>query len=144
MNKVYLIGNLTRDPELSTTNSGVSVCRFSVAVSRRFANADGTRETDFFNVTAWRNTADICSRFLKKGSKVAVNGSIQTRNFERQDGTKGFAVDIIADEVEFLTRSESNGESGEGNSAGGMSTSGNGMGSAPVADLQPVDDNLPF
>ncbi len=145
MNKVYLIGNLTRDPELATTNSGVSVCRFSIAVSRRFTAADGSRETDFFNVTAWRGTADNCAKFLKKGSKVAVTGSIQTRNFERQDGTKGFAVDIIADEVEFLsTKNDGGNESaGEGAPAGGFSAGGSNN-SAPVADLQPVDDNLPF
>ena len=83
MNKVFLIGNLTRDPELSTTNSGISVCRISIAVSRRFANADGSRETDFFNVTAWRGTADNCAKFLKKGNKIAVSGSIQTRNYEK-------------------------------------------------------------
>lgn len=135
MNKVYLIGNLTRDPELSTTTSGISVCRLSIAVSRRFANADGGREADFFNITTWRGTADNCAKFLKKGNKVAVSGSIQTRNYERQDGTKGFAIDIVADEVEFLTSKN------DGSSEGGMSVGS----SSPVADLQPVDDdNLPF
>ena len=103
MNKVYLIGNLTRDPEISTTTSGISVCRMSIAVGRRFANAEGGRETDFFNVTAWRGTADNCAKFLKKGNKIAVSGSIQTRNYEKADGTKGFSVDIVADEVEFLS-----------------------------------------
>lgn len=135
MNKVYLIGNLTRDPELSTTNSGVSVCRISIAVGRRFTGADGSRETDFFNVTAWRGTAENCAKYLKKGNKVAVAGSIQTRNYEKADGTKGFAVDIVADEVEFLS-SKNDGESG------GATV---GTTSAPVADLQPVtDDDLPF
>lgn len=139
MNKVYLIGNLTRDPELSTTTSGVSVCRFSIAVSRRFANAEGTRETDFFNITAWRGNAEICAKYLKKGSKVAVVGSLQTRNYERQDGTKGFAVDIIADEVEFL---QSKNDGGDNSNAGGTSVGGGN--SAPVSDLQPVDEDLPF
>lgn len=135
MNKVYLIGNLTRDPELSTTNSGVSVCRFSIAVGRRFSNAEGERETDFFNITAWRGTAENCAKFLKKGSKVAVSGAIQIRNYERQDGTKGLSVDIIADEVEFLSSRN------DGASEGGMSVSGN----QPVSELQPVsDDDLPF
>ncbi len=145
MNKVFLTGNLTRDPELSSTNSGVSVCRFAIAVSRRYSSADGTRETDFFNVTAWRGTADNCAKFLKKGSKVAIAGSIQTRNFERQDGSKGFAVDIVADEVEFLSsRNDGNGEPNtEGAPAGGVSVGGSNN-AAPVADLQPVDDNLPF
>ena len=134
MNKVYLIGNLTRDPEISTTTSGISVCRMSIAVSRRFSNAEGGRDTDFFNVTAWRGTADNCAKFLKKGNKIAVSGSIQTRNYEKADGTKGFSVDIVADEVEFLSSRNDNGE-------GGMAVDN----SAPVSDLQPIDDDtLPF
>ena len=138
MNKVYLIGNLTRDPEISTTTSGISVCRMSIAVGRRFANAEGGRETDFFNITAWRGTADNCAKFLKKGNKIAVSGSIQTRTYDRQDGTKGFSIDIVADEVEFLS---SRNDSTEGNNEGGMNMAG----SNPVSDLQPInDDNLPF
>jgi len=138
MNKVYLIGNLTRDPEISTTTSGISVCRMSIAVSRRFSNAEGGRDTDFFNVTAWRGTADNCAKFLKKGNKIAVSGYIQTRNYEKADGTKGFSVDIVADEVEFL--SSRNDGTNDGNTEGGM-----GMGGAPVNGLQPIDDdNLPF
>ena len=135
MNKVYLIGNLTRDPEISTTTSGISVCRMSIAVGRRFANAEGGRDTDFFNVTAWRGTADNCAKFLKKGNKIAVSGSIQTRNYEKADGTKGFSIDIVADEVEFLSSRN------DGTSEGGMSVGS----SSPVSDLQPIDDdNLPF
>ena len=138
MNKCILIGNLTKDPELSTTSNGIAVCRFSIAVGRRFANAGGERETDFFNVTAWRGTADNCAKFLKKGNKVAVSGSIQTRNYEKADGTKGFSVDIIADEVEFL--SSKNDGTPEG-SEGGMGFGGGNS----VGELQPIDDdNLPF
>ena len=134
MNKVYLIGNLTRDPEISTTTSGISVCRMSIAVSRRFSNAEGGRDTDFFNVTAWRGTADNCAKFLKKGNKVAVSGSIQTRNYEKADGTKGFSIDIVADEVEFLSSKN------DGTAEGGMP-----VGGSPISDLQPIDDdNLPF
>lgn len=134
MNKVYLIGNLTRDPELTQTTGGISVCRMSIAVGRRFSNAEGTRDTDFFNITAWRGTADNCAKFLKKGNKIAVSGSIQTRTYEKQDGTKGFSVDIVADEVEFLSSRNDNGE-------GGMAVDN----SAPVSDLQPIDDDtLPF
>ena len=102
MNKVFLIGNLTRDPELSETNSGISVCRFGLAVNRRRAAGDGEPQVDFFNVTAWRGTADNVARFCKKGSKVAVSGSIQIRNYEDNSGQKRTAVDIIANEVEFL------------------------------------------
>lgn len=139
MNKVFLIGNLTRDPELSQTPTGVSVCRLSIAVGRRFSNAEGGRETDFFNVTAWRGNAENCAKFLKKGNKVAVAGSIQVRNYERQDGSKGTAVDIVADEVEFLTSRNDGGENGS--TEGGMGVGSTG----PVSDLQPIsDDDLPF
>ena len=102
MNRVWLIGNLTHDPELSETNSGISVCRFSVAVNRR-RTGDGEQQTDFFNVTAWRGLADNVSRFCKKGNKVAVSGSIQIRQYEDRDGQKRTSVDVNADEVEFLT-----------------------------------------
>lgn len=103
MNKVYLIGNLTRDPELSETPSGIPYCRFSIAVNRSFANAEGNREADFFNITVWRNQAENCSRFLKKGSKVAVVGSLQTRSYEDKDGIKRTLTDIVASEIEFLS-----------------------------------------
>lgn len=102
MNKIFLIGNLTRDPELSETNSGISVCRFSVAVNRR-RTGDGEQQTDFFNVTAWRGLAENVARFCKKGNKVAVSGSIQIRQYEDRDGQKRTSVDVNADEVEFLT-----------------------------------------
>lgn len=103
MNKVFLIGNLTRDPELTETANGVSVCHFTIAVKRNYTTCDGERETDFFNCTAWRGVADSVARFCKKGSKVAVSGSIQIRNYEDNNGQKKTAVDIIAHDVEFLT-----------------------------------------
>lgn len=100
MNKVFLIGNVTRDPELSETPSGVAVCRLGLAVNRRFSSND---ETDFFNITAWRQLAERVAKYVKKGNKVAVTGSIQIRNYEDNSGQKRTAVDIIADDVEFLT-----------------------------------------
>ena len=104
MNKVYLIGNLTRDPEMRSTSVGIPVCNFSIAVNRRFKNAQtGQQETDFFNIVAWRQLAELCGRYLAKGRKVAVFGSIQTRSYEAQDGSKRTAFDIVADEVEFLS-----------------------------------------
>ncbi len=103
MNKVFLIGNLTRDPELSTTPSGVAVCRFSIAVSRDYAGADGARETDFFNVTVWRGRGENCGKYLKKGNKVAVVGSLQNRSYEDKDGVKRNVTDVVASDVEFLT-----------------------------------------
>jgi single-strand DNA-binding protein len=103
MNKVFLIGNLTRDPELTETPSGVAVCRFSIAVSRNYTDASGERQTDFFNCTAWRGLGETIARYCKKGNKVAVVGSIQLRNYEDNQGVKRTAVDIIVNDVEFLT-----------------------------------------
>lgn len=103
MNKVFLIGNLTRDPELTETASGVSVCHFTIAVTRNYTTGDGERETDFFKCTAWRGLADSIARFCKKGGKVAVSGSVQLRNYDDNKGQKRTAVDIIAQDVEFLT-----------------------------------------
>lgn len=103
MNKVILIGNLTKDPELSETSSGVAFCKFGIAVNRPFANADGDRETDFFNITTWRGQAEICAKYLAKGKKVCVIGSIQNRSYEDKDGNKRTATDIIASEIEFLS-----------------------------------------
>jgi len=103
MNKVILVGNLTRDPELSETPNGIAVCRFAIAVSRDYANQDGNRETDFFNITVWRGKAENCGKYLKKGNKVAIVGSLQTRSYEDKDGIKRNVTDVIASEVEFLT-----------------------------------------
>ena len=104
MNKVFLIGNLTRDPEMRSTQSGVAVCNFSIAVNRRFRNPQtGQQETDFLNVIAWRQLAELCAKYLAKGRKVAISGSIQARAYEAKDGSKRTAWDIVADEVEFLS-----------------------------------------
>ena len=103
MNKIFIIGNLTRDPETRTTTSGVSVCSFSVAVTRRFASRGGERQTDFFNVNAWRQLGENCQKFLAKGRKVAVVGELQARIYEAKDGTTRVSLDVSADEVEFLT-----------------------------------------
>ena len=81
MNKVFLIGNLTRDPELTETTSGVSICRFAIAVNRNYSGSDGERKTDFFNCTAWRGLGETVARYAKKGKKVAVSGSIELRNY---------------------------------------------------------------
>ena len=124
MNKVYLIGNLCRDPELSETTSGIAVCRLTIAVNRTYNS-----EVDYFNITVWRNVAENCGKFLKKGSKVAVCGSLQNRSYEDKDGVKRNYTDIVASEVEFLS-TKSNGEGGEP--------------TRPTLDAVPSDDDLPF
>jgi len=103
MNKITLIGNLTRDPEMRTTNSGVSVCTFTIAVNRRFAGQNGERQTDYFRINAWRALADNCQKFLAKGRKVAVIGELQARTYQGKDGTTQMSLDVSADEVEFLS-----------------------------------------
>ena len=99
MNKVIMIGNLTRDPELRETPNGTPVCSFAIAVKRDY----GEDITDFFNVNVWQNQAQNCNEYLKKGSKVGIVGSIQTRSYEDKDGIKRNVTEIIAREVEFLT-----------------------------------------
>lgn len=128
MNKVILIGNLTKDVELNTTTNGVDVAKFTLAVSRRFANAEGERETDFLNIIVWREQGKNCAKYLKKGSKCAVVGEIQTRSYDAQDGTKRYVTEIVANEVEFLSTKQS-GEAKEDE----------------AVKMQPIDDDgLPF
>ena len=103
MNKVFLIGNLTRDPELKQTPSGVPVCRFTIAVQRAYVSQDNKRQADFFECTAWRGLGETIARYTKKGKKVAVGGSIQLRNYEDNQGIKRTAVDIIVEDIEFLS-----------------------------------------
>lgn len=98
MNKITLIGNLTRDPETTVAN-GATVCKFTIAVRRRFAK----ETTDFFNINAWRQLADICSKYLEKGRKVAVVGELQARTYTGKDGQVKMSLDVSADEVEFLS-----------------------------------------
>jgi len=106
-----MIGNLANDPEAFTTQSGISRSTFRIAVQRRFANAQGVREADFFTVVAWRQTADFCNRYLSKGRKVAVEGSIQNRSYDAQDGSKRYVTEIMADSVEAVgSRDEGQGQ----------------------------------
>lgn len=102
MNKAILIGNLASDPETTTTQSGVSKCTFRLAVQRKFANQQGVREADFLPIVCWRQTAELCARYLAKGRKVAIEGTIQTRSYDAQDGSKRYITEIVADSVEFL------------------------------------------
>ena len=137
MNKAILLGRLTKDPELNQTSNGVSYCNFSIAVSRRFADANGDRQTDFINIVAWRSNAENCHKYLKKGSQVSVIGSIQTRSYEAQDGTKRNVFEVVADEVEFVGTKSSSGVQDEVQPE-----------KPKVSKLEPVNDNnnddLPF
>ena len=108
MNKVILIGNICSDVEAYTTQSGVARSTFRIAVQRPHKR----EETDFFTVVAWRQTAEFCNKYLAKGAKVGVEGSIQTRSYDAQDGSKRYVTEIIADSVEGLTRAENGSQEG--------------------------------
>lgn len=108
MNKVMLIGRLTKDPEFTTTANGISVCRFSLAVDRKFTNENGEKEADFINIVVWRGLAENCNKYLRKGNKAGIVGSIQIRTYDAQDGSKRYATEIVADEVEFLSSPNEN------------------------------------
>lgn len=145
MNKVFLIGNLTRDPELTETSGGISVCRFAIAVNRNYSGADGERKTDFFNVTAWRGLGETVSRYAKKGNKVAVVGSIELRNYEDSQGVKRTAVDIVAQDVEFLSPRGTSGADASGYESDFPAPAGNAR-TAKKPALQSFDDDsdIPF
>ena len=102
MNKVVLIGRLTRDPELRYTSSNVATASFSLAVNRPFQNQNGVREADFINIVVWRKPAETAKKYLTKGSLIAVEGRIQTRNYDGQDGKKVYVTEVVADNFEFL------------------------------------------
>lgn len=135
LNKVILIGNLVKAPEYQQTNSGVSVCKFNIAVNRSYTDANGNRETDFINIVTWRNLADNCAKYLTKGSKIAVCGSIQNRTYEDKQGNKRQIVEILAQDVEFLN-ARSKDEASPTTTPRRQS----------VKDLKPVDtdEDLPF
>lgn len=105
MNKLIIIGNLTRDPELRTVRDGISVCDFTVAVNRRRGGQqnDGQPEADFFRVTAWRQLGENCARYLSKGRKVFVSGAVSVRTYQANDGTTRASMEVTADDVEFLS-----------------------------------------
>lgn len=101
MNKAILVGNLTRDPEQRTTSSGIAVTSFTVAVRRRYKDADGNYQADFINCVAWRSTAEFVAKYFTKGSRIGVVGTIQTRTYDDQNGNKRYVTEVVADEVEF-------------------------------------------
>lgn len=141
MNKCVLVGNLARDPELSETPSGISVCRFCIAVNRNFTNANGERDADFINIVTWRGLAENCGKYLVKGKKVALCGQIQTHNYDDKDGNKRYVTEVVADEVEFI--GGGSGEASEPKQA--AQTARQKPKQTSFNDLKPVnDDGLPF
>jgi len=160
MNKVFLIGRLTRDPELRYTSSNIPSATFTIAVNRNYTSQNGEREADFINVVVWRKPAENVKNFLTKGSQVAIDGRIQTRTYDAQDGTKRYVTEVVADNVQFLDRASSR----DGSSYDGMNTNSsdnttpydfadsapatNSVSSDPFSDfgssIEISDDDLPF
>ena len=128
MNRVEIIGRLSKDVELNTTNNGVSVAKFSIAVNRKFKDENGESVADFFNVVAWRGLGETISKYCKKGSKVFIAGELQNRSWDKNDGTKAYTTEIIASDCEFLDSKP--------NDANNTNS---------TTKLEPIDDdNLPF
>ena len=107
-NKVILIGNMTANPELKQSTSGVSVCSFSIAVNRRFKDESGNTACDFINIVAWRQSAEFVCKFFKKGQPILVCGQLQTRTWTDNQGQKRYATEVVADEVSFVGNNSSN------------------------------------
>ena len=109
MNKAFLIGRLTRDPELRYSSSNAAIANFSIAIDRQYTNNQGQRETDFINIVAFQKQAENIKKYVGKGSLVAVDGRIQTRNYEDKDGKRVYVTEVVADRVQFLdSRNSSN------------------------------------
>lgn len=138
MNKVELVGNLTRDPELRQTNNGTSVARFTVAVTRRYKSADGQQQTDFISCVAWRQQAEFVHRYFFKGSKIGVIGSIRTSSYDDAQGQRRYVTEVECDELEFVTPKSDNPNRGASNYG-----SGSYGGGAPTYDAQPPRQDQP-
>lgn len=137
LNKVILIGRLTRDPEMSYTASGIARLRFTLAVDRRFTSQQGEKQTDFIDIVCWRQLAETCNKYLRKGLMTAVAGSLQVRSYEAQDGQKRKAAEVVADEVRFLEWPK-DGSTPQTNSNTGFEDFGKEI------DLDDEDNDLPF
>lgn len=161
MNKVVLIGRLTRDPELRYTGNNTAVATFSIAVNRTFQNQQGEREADFINIVVWRKQAENVKNFLTQGSQVAIDGRIQTRSYDDNNGQKRYVTEVVADNVEFLGSKGSSGNSNNMNSSASSKAEptpydfgdapepkGTDIDSNPFADfgssIEISDDELPF
>jgi len=150
-NKVILVGNMTADPELRQTNSGLSVCSFSIAVNRRSSKADqGQQSVDFINIVAWRQQAEFVARYFKKGNPILICGQLQNRTWTDNQGQKRYATDVVADEVTFVAPASQNNQAApaqggnQGYTPDAYSTpSYNNAGNSNFEEI-PSDESLPF
>lgn len=149
MNVVTLVGRLVRDPDLRYTQQGHAVANFTIAINRPFKGENGQQEADFINCVAWRKPAENLANYMKKGNRIGVSGSIQTRSFEGQDGKTVYVTEVLANNIEFLESKSSGGQSGQPAAGGRQAPSRN---QSPADDpfkdtSEPIDitdDDLPF
>lgn len=150
INRIVLIGRLGADPELKYTQQGTAVIAFDIAVNRQFKSGDGNREADWIPIVAWRQLAELCAQYLKKGSQVAIEGRLQTRSYENKEGQRVKVFEVVAENVQFLDRA---GDTGQGPTAGSKSFQGQESTNRsnykdPFANNDKVidisDDDLPF
>lgn len=148
-NKIILQGNLTADPEVKQTQTGVSVCRFSIAVQRRYKSDNGVAETDFFECVAWRSTADFLGRYFRKGMPILVCGSLQNRKWEDKQGNKRISAEVVADEVTFTAQRDAspapaNAPTPTNTGAASYLPDAYNPAAAPQFEEMAEDDTLPF
>ena len=144
MNKVVLIGRLTRDPELRYTGNNTPVASFSLAVNRNYSNQQGEREADFINIVVWRKQAENVKNYLSQGSQVAIEGRLQTRSYDDANGQKRYVTEVVADNVEFIgSRNSSNNSNNMNSSASNAGPTPYDFGDAPEPKGTDVDSN-PF
>ena len=143
MNKIILIGRLVKDPELKYTPSGTAVVTFTLAVNRRFANQSGVREADFINCQAWQKTAEFVANYFKKGQQMALEGRLQVRSYDGNDGQKRWVTEVVAEQIEFVGSKNGSNSNSTGSTAGGSGDNAPyqlGLGEEVVFD----DSDLPF
>ena len=145
MNKVVLIGRLTRDPEIRYTSNNIAATNFTLAVNRNYQNQNGVREADFINIVMWRKQAETAKKYLSKGSLIAIEGRIQTRNYDGADGKKVYVTEVLADSFEFL---ESKGQKSNNDIDFNNDISTNNIGDEPYIDfgdtIELSDDDIAF
>lgn len=145
LNKVILIGRLTKDPEVRYTNANTPVASFTLAVNRNFKNKDGNYDADFINIVAWRKLAELCSNSLHKGSLIAVTGRIQTNSFDGKDGIRRYTTDVLADEIAFLEKKNARSFDKDDNNNNALYEKQDNNYGIPVDGFNPIDDDdLPF
>jgi single-strand DNA-binding protein len=144
LNKVILMGHITADPELKQTQSGTSVCSFSIGVNRRYSKDQAQQGVDFINIVAWRQQAEFVTRYFKKGSGIIVCGSLQTRNWTDNNGQKRYATEVVADEVSFGNSKESSGDAKNNAPAQPYVPSAYSTQSSQDFEEIPGDESLPF